>query len=87
MVGFSLTRTVPVLFTLVAALALGCGPSEPEAEIRGPGGEGGWACDGSETSRVPDCVTREVSLRGIEFSNSRRSPVPRGLGAGLVRSH
>ena len=45
MVGFSLVRTVPVLFTLVSALALGCG-SEPEPEIRGPGGDGGTAGSG-----------------------------------------
>jgi hypothetical protein len=41
MVSFSFLRTVPVIIGLSAVLAFGCSGTEPEAEIRGPGGDGG----------------------------------------------
>jgi len=41
MVGFSLVRTASVAIALSAVLAFGCSGSDPEPEIRGPGGEDG----------------------------------------------
>lgn len=41
MVGFSSVRTASVAIALSAVLAFGCSGSDPEPEIRGPGGEDG----------------------------------------------
>ena len=66
MVAFSFLRTVPVIIGLSAVLAFGCSGPEPEAEIRGPGGDGGSGGTGGSGGSGGDNGSGSSQLIGPE---------------------